>query len=68
MNTTELSLSDTLWESLKRIPVTEEDEDIVISEPFLHFPAGTQLTTVWMWFEARNPAFSVTHKLYGKPQ
>lgn len=65
MNTTELSPSDTLWESLKRIPVTEEDGDVVIGEPFLHFPAGTLLTSVWMWFEARNSAFSVAHKLYG---
>lgn len=68
MNTTELSPSDTLWGSLKLIPVTEEDEDVVISEPFLHFPAGTHLTTVWMWFEAMDPAFAVAHKLYGNPQ
>lgn len=66
MNSEELSRSDALWELLKHAPVTEEDDEVVISEPFLHFPAGTGITTVWAWFEAIDPTFSVALKLYGK--
>jgi hypothetical protein len=30
-----------------------------LSRTFLHFPAGTGITTVWAWFETMNPAFTV---------
>lgn len=62
-----LSRLDALWDALAQVPVEEDEHDVVISEPFLHFPAGTGITTVWAWFETMNPAFTVAHKLYGRP-
>ncbi|MEG5432484.1 hypothetical protein [Enterobacter asburiae] len=65
MSTIELPRLDALWDLLTRVTVAEDEDGVVISEPFLHFPAGTGITTVWAWFETMNPAFTVAHKLYG---
>ncbi|SEK35884.1 hypothetical protein SAMN04487787_101604 [Kosakonia sacchari] len=62
-----LSRLDALWDALTQVSVKEDEDDVVISVPFLHFSAGTGITTVWAWFETMNPAFTVAHKLYGSP-
>lgn len=48
-----------LWDQLIRIPIVQNK----ITEPFLHFPAGTYIDTVWYWFEDQDDNFSVAAKL-----
>ena len=37
----ELSHLNALWDALGETTVRDEDGDVVIDEPFLHFPTGT---------------------------
>ncbi|EYU16558.1 hypothetical protein [Photorhabdus aegyptia] len=56
-----------LWKRLGTIPVdeiTQDDDYIAISEPFLHFPIGTDTHQIWQWFESQNVGFSVAEMLY----
>ncbi|EOD4812927.1 MULTISPECIES: hypothetical protein [Enterobacterales] len=45
--------------------VREEEGSLVIREPFIHFPAGTPVLDIWVWFEDSNSAFVVARMLYG---
>jgi hypothetical protein len=56
-----------LWIELRNIVVAEEDGTLNISEPFIHFPAGTPVSDIWIWFEISNNEFIVAQKLYGIP-
>ncbi|RCX06605.1 hypothetical protein, partial [Kosakonia sp. AG348] len=47
--------------------VAEEEGTLNISEPFIHFPAGTPVSDIWIWFEISNNEFIVAQKLYGIP-
>ncbi|HHW8766270.1 TPA: hypothetical protein ACU3D6_002359 [Salmonella enterica] len=33
-------------------------------KPFRHFPAGTAILDIWLWFESVDDTFSVAAKLY----
>lgn len=50
-----------LWDSFDT-PVNHDDE---LVEPFLHFPAGTERTEVWLWFESLHPLFCVHDAMSG---
>lgn len=54
-----------LWQELENITVTEEEGILVISDAFIHFPAGTPVLDIWTWFETGNRAFVVARMLYG---
>lgn len=56
---------DSLWRELGNIVLTEEEGVLIISEPFIHFPAGTPVLDIWVWFEDSNSAFVVARMLYG---
>lgn len=56
-----------LWLELRNIVVAEEKGTLNISEPFIHFPAGTPVSDIWIWFEISNNEFIVAQKLYGIP-
>ncbi|MEE9685841.1 hypothetical protein V4841_17800 [Lelliottia amnigena] len=56
-----------LWLELGNIDVAEEDGTLNISEPFIHFPAGTPVSDIWIWFEISNNEFIIAKKLYGIP-
>lgn len=56
---------NSLWRELGNMAVTEVEGTLVISEPFIHFPAGTPVFDIWTWFEASNKDFVVACKLYG---
>ncbi|WP_346807545.1 hypothetical protein MX657_05050 [Enterobacter chuandaensis] len=56
---------NSLWRELGNMAVREEEGTLVISEPFIHFPAGTPVFDIWTWFEASNEGFVVACKLYG---
>lgn len=65
----ELSQLTQHWADLSNVPTVENDAaEQVIDTPFLHFSQGTSVETIWHWFEAQNPAFSVAvaqgHTLY----
>lgn len=49
-----------LWNTLADVPVsTDEGDGQRLEAPFAHFDAGTDLATIWRWFEAQHPAFIV---------
>ncbi|AKZ71686.1 hypothetical protein [Enterobacter roggenkampii] len=54
-----------LWRELKNIAVIEEEGTLVIRDAFIHFPAGTPVLDIWVWFEDSNSAFVVARMLYG---
>ena len=54
-----------LWRELKNIAVIEEEGTLVIRDAFIHFPAGTPVLDIWVWFEDSNSAFGVARMLYG---
>ncbi|WP_420286941.1 hypothetical protein [Enterobacter sp. BNK-9] len=56
---------DSLWRELGNIVVTEKEDVLIISEPFIHFPTGTAVFDIWTWFEASNEDFVVARELYG---
>ncbi|MFP2386053.1 hypothetical protein [Enterobacter ludwigii] len=56
---------NSLWRELGNMAVREGEGMLVISEPFIHFPAGTPVFDIWTWFEASNKYFVVACKLYG---
>lgn len=56
---------NSLWRELGNMAFREEEGTLVISEPFIHFPAGTPVFDIWTWFEASNKDFVVACKLYG---
>ncbi|OLY67074.1 hypothetical protein BWD41_21760 [Citrobacter braakii] len=58
---------NTLWRELGYIVVAEDEDSLIISKPFLHFPAGTPVSDIWTWFENSNNEFFVAQMLYGKP-
>ncbi len=60
----ELSQLNTLWDSLGKTTVRDEDGEVVTDEPFLHFPTGTPVFHIWSWFESMHDKFSVAGKLY----
>ncbi|AKL11467.1 TPA: hypothetical protein I8271_003262 [Kluyvera intermedia] len=60
----ELSQLNTLWDSLGKTTVRDEDGEVVTDEPFLHFPTGTPVFHIWSWFESMHDEFSVVGKLY----
>lgn len=56
---------DSLWRELGNIVLTEEEGVLIISEPFIHFPAGTLVSDIWAWFETSNNEFVVARMMYG---
>jgi hypothetical protein len=56
---------NSLWRELENIAVREEEAPLVISDAFIHFPAGTPVLDIWVWFEDSNSAFVVARMLYG---
>lgn len=38
---------NTLWRELGYIVVAEDEDSLIISKPFLHFPAGTPVSDIW---------------------
>jgi hypothetical protein len=46
------------------IAVIEEEGTLVIRDAFIHFPAGTPVLDIWVWFEDSS-AFVVARMLYG---
>lgn len=40
-----------LWQEFGNVPVDHNGTDGAIEEPFLHFSVGTEVYTVWYWFE-----------------
>lgn len=56
---------NSLWRELGNMAVRKEEGSLVISEPFIHFPAGTPVFDIWAWFEASNEGFVVVRELYG---
>ena len=50
-----------LWDTLGDIPT---DQDECIELPFLHFPIGTDLFTIWHWIEETYNVY-VYDLLYG---
>ncbi|UJR63006.1 hypothetical protein [Dickeya zeae] len=54
-----------LWRELENTTVTEEEDTLVISDAFIHFPAGTPVLDIWTWFETSHSAFVVARMLYG---
>jgi hypothetical protein len=65
----ELSELKQHWAALSNVPTVENgDAEHVIDAPFLHFAHGTPIETIWRWFEAQHPGFSVAvsqgHTLY----
>lgn len=67
MDRPELAQLEGLWHTLGKVGTTQENGDIVISEPFSHFPARTPVLDIWAWFEVQNRGFSVARQLYGTP-
>lgn len=53
-----------LWRELGGVPF-DEDEDgrLVLSEEWLHFPAGTWNEEIWKWFDSRYSR-GVYHLIY----
>lgn len=64
MDQLEFAQLERLWHALGRVGTTQEDEDVVISEPFCSFTAGTPVLHIWAWFEAQNGDFPVARQLY----
>lgn len=67
MDRLELAQLESLRHTLAMLGSTQEDEDLVISEPFGPFTAGTPVLHIWAWFEAYKGDFSVARQLYGTP-
>lgn len=67
MDRLEFAQLERLWHALGRVGTTQEDEDLVISEPFGPFTAGTPVLHIWAWLEAHKGDFSVARQLYGTP-
>jgi hypothetical protein len=59
-----------LWETLSSIPTSINDQNAtVIDEDFLGWPAGTDVETIWKWFDDKHAAFGGVHALmYNDPQ
>lgn len=55
---------NTLWQVLQNADVIEAEGEAVICKPFQHFPAGTSVLDIWLWFESVDDTFSVAAKLY----
>ena len=56
----ELSELKQYWADLGNVPTVENDSgEQVIDAPFLHFQQGKDVESIWHWFEAQHPAFSV---------
>lgn len=53
-----------LWQVLQNAEVIEAEGESVIGKPFRHFPAGTAVLEIWLWFESVDDTFSVAAKLY----
>lgn len=57
-----------LWQVLQNADVIEAEAEaegeVVICKPFRHFPAGTAVLDIWLWFESVDDTFSVAAKLY----
>ena len=54
-----------LWTALSNIP-TKYDEGsapVVIDEPFLGWPSGTNVETIWRWFDEQFAEFGGVHAL-----
>lgn len=49
-----------LWTDLSKIPVNNIGQ---ITEPFIHFSAGTYIEDVWLWFEEQDDNFKVVEQL-----
>ncbi|HHA1936363.1 TPA: hypothetical protein ACOEP6_004878 [Enterobacter ludwigii] len=60
----ELSHLNALWDALEKTTVRDEDGDVVIDAPFMHFPTDTPLFYIWSWFESMHDEFFVAEKLY----
>lgn len=65
MDRLELTQLEQLWHALGKVGTTQEDDDIVISEPFGPFPTRTPVLHIWAWLEAQNRDFPVVRQLYG---
>lgn len=59
-----------LWSMLGDVPTVINDEmKTVIDDDFLGWPAGTEVETVWHWFDAQFAAFGGVHVLmYDHPE
>ncbi|EMW4603578.1 hypothetical protein AAE377_001550 [Salmonella enterica] len=55
-----------LWQVLQNAEVIEAEGEgeAVTCKPFRHFPAGTAVLDIWLWFESVDDTFSVAAKLY----
>ncbi|VUS90724.1 hypothetical protein [Klebsiella pasteurii] len=53
-----------LWQELQNADVIEAEGEAVIGKPFRHFPAGTAVLDICLWFESVDDTFSVAAKLY----
>lgn len=67
MDRLEFAQLERLWHALGRVGTTQEDEDVVICEPFCSFTAGTPVLHIWVWLEAQNGDFPVARQLYETP-
>lgn len=54
-----------LWKRLGDVPVTEDGQ--FLDERFLQFEKGTDVITVWHWFEDQHPDFSVAREQGARP-
>lgn len=52
-----------LWDELGNVPVSVDGQHL--DADFLHFEKGVETETVWRWFEAQNPRFSVGEVMQG---
>lgn len=45
-------IAKNLWEEFGNIPTSDGGVDGDIEEPFLHFDVGTDVYSIWAWFES----------------
>lgn len=64
MHQTDATQLNALWQELQNADVIEAEGEAVIGKPFRHFPAGTAVLDIWLWFESVDDTFSVAAKLY----
>ncbi|MCD4793704.1 MAG: hypothetical protein K8R54_10745 [Bacteroidales bacterium] len=54
-----------LWDELKNVPCVEnEDSELVIDENFEYFDKGTDVESIWNWFD-ENHTKGVGWLIYG---
>ena len=44
-----------LWEELEDVPFDEDEyKDLILSEDWYHFKAGTEREEIWKWFDQKH--------------